>query len=589
MTQPDHHTPTGGTGSPDHRAASPAAGGNGAAKVASNGAGKARPASFAPVSPRPELKGSPIPPGVGHGLLAYAHLRVALWDRALRNVESVQTAELLRIVRHAAGTDFGREHGFASVRGYEDFKRRVPIGDYDSFSPAIERMRRGERNLLVPEPVRYFGNSSGSSVRGKSKFLPISERQIRHQTGSGLDGLLRYLAHTGDADFLRGFVMGLFPPITMRPEGPVLITSNPALMAVKKPRVSKLFWLPQDRECLEQSDYDKKLERIAELYLDHDVRTVAGTTCWFSLLFDKLLAVAARRGRSARTVAQIWPNLRVLLGGGVAAGPYLGVLHERVGRDDLTLVDTYNATEGGVYAATDYAADALKAPRQGMLMIPDRGVFFELIPAEEHDSDSPRRIPLWEAEPFRVYAIAVTTPSGLYAYKLGDLVRFTSKDPLRIEFVGRLTGCLSTTQELTTHAEIEQAVASALARHRGTAVDFAAGADVGVAGSARSRYVLFVEFTPGGAPADQQGFAAAFDEGMCQANRVYREHRSKDAAILPPEVLFLPPGSVRRFLGEARSGNVQSKFPRIVDDEHKGLLRSYATGPQAVPSVAVAP
>jgi GH3 auxin-responsive promoter len=262
------------------------------------------------------------------------------------------------------------------------------------------------------------------------------------------------------------------------------------------------------------------------------------------------------------------------------------VMHQRVGRDDLTLVDTYNATEGGVYAATDYGDDpsnglrTRQSPhaqvRSSMLMIPDRGVFFELVPAEEHDSDSPRRVPLWEVEPDRVYAIVVTTPSGLYAYKLGDLVRFTSLRPLRVEFVGRVSGCLSTTQELTTHAEIEQAVASALVKHPGTAVDFAAGADVGVAGSARSRYVLFVEFTPGGRPPDEQGFAAAFDQGLCQANRVYREHRNKDAAILPPEVVFLPPGSVRRFLGEARSGNVQSKFPRVVDDEYKGLLRSYA-------------
>src|SRR5262249_43964655 len=153
-----------------------------------------------------------------------------------------------------------------------------------------DRMRRGETNILIPEPVKYFGNSSGSSTQGKPKFLPIAERQIKHQTGSGLDALFRYVAYRGDHEFLSGFTLGLFPPTTMRPEGPVWITSNPALMAVKKPRISQLLYLPRHKECLETADYDRKLELIAQHYLDYDVRAIAGTTCWFSLLFDKLLA-----------------------------------------------------------------------------------------------------------------------------------------------------------------------------------------------------------------------------------------------------------------------------------------------------------
>ncbi len=272
-------------------------------------------------------------------------------------------------------------------------------------------------------------------------------------------------------------------------------------------------------------------------------------------------------------MADIWPNLKALLGGGVSAGPYQDVLRKRLGRDDAALVDTYNATEGGVYAASDHSG----AP--GLLMIPDRGVFFEFIPAEDYASTAPRRVPLWEVEKDRVYAIVVTTPSGLYAYRIGDLVRFPSLRPLRVEFVGRTSGCLSTTQELTTHAEIESAVVAA--SDRGThpaaiAVDFAAGADVGVGGTARSRYVLFVEFADGHAVADLAGFGVAFDEGLCAANRVYREHRTNDVAILAPEVVSLPSGSVRRFMGEVRRGNVQAKFPRVVDEQQKRVLRGYA-------------
>jgi hypothetical protein len=514
------------------------------------------------------LQGSPFPAVVGMGLFTAAKARVRAWDHALERVEQTQLEQLAGILAHARHTEFGRAHGFEHIRSHADFVSRVPIGDYDSFSPAIERMRRGEANIVVPEPIRYFGNSSGSSTKGKSKFLPIGDRQIRFQQGSGSDALMRYLAHAGDPTFTNGYVLGLFPPTTMKEEGPVLITSNPALMMKKLPAVSRPLYLPDD-VTRDIPDYDTKLDRIADRFMDYDVRAITGTTCWFSLLFDKLLAAARRRGRRAEHVKDLWPNLRVLIGGGVSAGPYLPILHERVGHP-ITLVDTYNATEGGIYAATDHSGEP------GMLMIPDRGVFFEFVPLEELDKPSPTRVPLWAVEPHRNYAIVVTTPSGLYAYKLGDIVRFPSTKPLRMEFAGRLSGCLSTTQELTTHVEIEGAVEHAKRAVPSLTVDYGCGADVGVEGTSKSRYVLFVEFQDGAAPSDLEAFRLAFDEGLCKENRVYREHRSGDAAILSPRVVALPAGSVKRFMADIGNTSVQSKFPRIVDDERKERLRSYA-------------
>jgi hypothetical protein len=360
----------------------------------------------------------------------------------------------------------------------------------------------------------------------------------------------------------------------MKKQGKVFITSNPALMVATMPAIGRAMYLP-DAETMQMADYDAKLAVIAERYLDYDVRMITGTTCWFSLLFDKLLDAARQQGRRVSSVTELWPNLSVLIGGGVAAGPYIDVINERLGRDDIPLIDTYNATEGGIYGASDHSAGGA-----GLLMVPHRGVFYELIPAEERESDHPRRVPLWEVEPGRLYSIVVTTPSGLYAYELGDYVRFPSVDPLRIEFAGRTAGCLSTTQELTTHIEIQEAFQAALATSRGTAVDFSAGADVGIAGTGKSRYVLFAEFSRAKPPADRQAFIRAFDQALCQQNRVYREHRSNEIALLPPEFVLLPEGSVRRFMeggsnGNGNYSNVQTKFPRIVDDERKELLRSF--------------
>jgi len=515
------------------------------------------------------LRTPPYPRFVSRAIWAAAFMRVRQWDRALDDLQGTQERELGRLLRPAVHTEFGRRHGFGSIRSYDDFRRNVPIGDYDAFSPYIERMRQGEKGLLVPELIRYFGNSSGASNQGRSKFLPISERQIRAQRGSGADALYRYLAWRGEDDFAGGYTLGLLPPFSMKPEGPVYITTNPSLQYQRTPAFVRPLQLP-DADIGRMTDYDDKLVKIAERYLDHDVRAVTGTTCWFSILFDKLIAAARSRGRRVHTVREIWPNLRVLLGGGVAADPYLPVIRERVGRDDVVLVDTYNATEGGIFATSDFDGEP------GMRVIPDRGVFYELVPVEDVGSDTPRRVPLWEVERDRLYAIHVTTPSGLYAYRLGDLVRFPSTDPLRIEFAGRLSGCLSTTQELTTHLEVQRAMDHALERFPGvTTVDYAAAADVGVDGTAKARYVVFAEFDAGAAPNDPGAFAAAFDAGLQRENRVYREHRADDTAILAPTLVALPPGTVARFMEDVGHGNVQTKFPRILDDVKKERLRSY--------------
>ena len=501
-----------------------------------------------------------------------ALVQMRSWDRALRNVERAQERTLTRLLSHARHTEFGRAHGFDRIRDYADFARRVPLGDYDSFSPHIDRMRAGERNVLVPEPVRYFANSSGSSNQGRSKFLPITDRQIRHQQRAGTDAVMRYLRTSGDADLFSGFTLGLFPPTTMKAEGPTLVTSNPALMATKMPWLTRPVYLPE-ADVRTIASYEKKLDVIAERYLDFDVRAVAGTTCWFTLLFEKVLAAAKARGRDARNVAAIWPNLRVLFGGGVAAAPYLPVIRRLVGRDDVTLVDTYNATEGGVYAASDFTG------ADGMLLLPHRGVFFEFVPLEARGDGAPVRVPLWAVARDRPYSIVVTTPSGLYAYELGDIVRFPSVDPPRIEFVGRLGGCLSVTQELTTHVEIERAAARAASSCACTMLDFGAAADIGVDGSAKSRYALFVEFQEGSDPSDLGAFADAFDRGLCEQNRVYREHRAGEVALLPPLIVPLAHGGARRFLETVTRGNVQGKFPRIVDDTRMKLLWEHAASP----------
>jgi hypothetical protein len=503
-----------------------------------------------------------------------AHLRIAQWDAILRDPERLkreQTNALLASCREASGTDFGLRHALGGVRSYPDFRERVPVRTYADLEPEIERMLRGEENVLWPGRVRYFGNSSGtSSTKAQSKFLPISERQIRWQQRAGFDVVARHVVQSGDASLFGGFPLGLFPPSTLKERSPgVYVTNNPGLMQLHIP--APLSWASLPRPPLRDvPDYDQKLSAVAAAYLDHDVRSLSGTTCWFSIFFDRVLAAAREQGRRERTVGEIWPNLHVLFGGGINAEPYRKLIAERMGRP-ITLIDNYNATEGGIFAATDRPADP------GMAMIPDRGTFFEFVPTREHGKPGARRVPLWDVEPGEEYAVLLSTPSGLFGYSIGDAIRFTEVFPHRMEFCGRLAGMLSLTQELTTALEVERAVASAMEELACTVVDFGAAPDVGVQGTAKGRYLLFAEFER--APADLAGFARAFDRGLSAQNRVYREHRSADVGILPPAVALLPRGGTQRFLREMGATSTQQKFPRILDERKRDLLLTLSDPP----------
>jgi hypothetical protein len=506
---------------------------------------------------------------VGPALWAAAQLRVARWNALMKSPRKLREAQertLLEHVRAAEGTDFGRAHGFGRIKSHRDFVERVPTRTYADFEPFLTRMRNGERDVLYPGFVYHWGQSSGTShTAAKNKFLPISQEQIRWQQRAGFDVLARYLTLWGDHEFPGGYLLGLFPPSTIQKVGPVGITSNPGIMQRRWPYPAKLLQLPK-LPVRDIPNYEEKLEAMAEAYLDYDVTALTGTTCWFSVFFDHLFAAARRRGMNVQHIKDLWPNLRVLLGGGVPGEPYRKLIEGRMGRP-VALIETYSATEGGFFATTDSRADA------SMLMIPDRGVFFELVPRASIGDPNAKRMPLWDVEPGIDYALVLTTSSGLFAYALGDFVRFDRTFPHRMQFIGRSAGVLSLTQELTTTQEIERAVAQAARVAQCTSVEFAASAELGVDGTAKGRYLLFVEFEKN--PTNLEAFVAAFDDELCAQNRVYREHRTKDVAILRPLVMPLSQGATQRFMKDLGHSNFQQKFPRILGPEKTELLKSY--------------
>lgn len=499
----------------------------------------------------------------GPPLWAAAKLRVAQWEARARDPEAIQLATLRAHCRIAQHTEFGRQHRLGEVRTYRDFCQRVPLRSYADYEPLFQRMRRGERDVLWPGLIPYFCQSSGTSGTAAGvKHLPVSWQQIAQQGRAGADLLARYLVMAGDFSLSGGYSLSCWPPGLITREGEVGISNNLGVMSHHLPRIARLCSLPQP-PIRDIDDCEAKLSAMARAYLDYDVRSLSGTTCWFALLFDRLLAEARRRGREARYVTDIWPNLRVLFGGGVQAEPYRPILQARTGRK-LVFIDNYNATEGGILAATDPAEPG------SLLPLLDRGVFFEFIPRSQVGGASPTRLPLWQVEPNTDYAVVLTTASGLFAYQLGDFVRFTSTRPHRLIFAGRERGVLSLVQELTTSLELERAVLAGVREQPCTVREFGCSTEVLGEGDGRGRYLFLIEFEL--PPADLVAFTAAVDRGLGAENRVYHTHRQGDVAILPPRVVALPPGGTQQIMSALQLHSPQQKFPRILDARQLAVI-----------------
>ncbi len=500
----------------------------------------------------------------GPALWALAKARVGQWDRIARSpalLRRVQEETLRACCRAAASSAFGRAHDLGRVRSHADLRARVPLRSYEDFEPWIARLLAGERDVLVPGLVPYLARSSGSTRTTKVKLLPITRRQIAWQRRQAFDVLARYLLLSDDRRFPGGFTLGFLPPPIVEQRGAVGVTINPALMQLEMPKISQHLSLPRS-PIREIADQDARLRAIVDVYLDHDVRVVAGTTCWFTVLFDRLLEEARARGRDVSTVRDVWPNLRGLLGGGVRASSYRKLLEERAG-GPITLVDTYNATEGGCFAVTDRNGE------DGMAIIPDRGVFFEFVPRAEHGRPDARRVPLWEVERGEDYSVALATSSGLFGYLIGDVVRFESVFPHRLVFSGRVGAELAIAHEATTARQIENAVRRAAEQHACTLVEYAASAELVESGGV-GRYLLFVELEQ--APLDLDAFARTVDEALREENWLYAIHRTRDVGLLPLVVIPLVPGATQRFARAVGRRGLQQKFPRVVQPNDDATL-----------------
>ncbi len=469
--------------------------------------------------------------------------------------EKTQLRVLVELLEAAKDTEWGLRYDFADIARAADpraaYRERVPVHDYEAFREDVDRMRRGEENITWPGSMKHFAVSSGTASAGK--LIPLSVEMLDRNRHFSLAAALSYFDSTTDPSFFFGRLLSIPGRIEEDPAAPgVHVGEVSGLQFLFAPWAVKNWLQAVPEDILFMPHWESKLDAIVEHTLDMDVRAIAMVPSWAVVLLRKLMkAYEVRHGRRVTRVHDIWPNLKVYFSGGVALSSYRGLIEQQVGAP-IDFVESYGASEGFMSFQDDHT-------RGDMLLHLDNGVYFEFVPLDEPE----RRLSIGDVEVGTRYSIHVSTCSGLWAYPVGDVVRFTSVDPYRIEVVGRTSEMLDKYGEAVYGDEARAAIEKACAETGAQIKDYHV-VPVDASQDAMPGHEWLVEFAH--PPRDLDEFSQVIDVYLSTVNRHYVIRREA-GAFQPPRIVSLPSGTFLRWLEATRERvGAQTKVPRMRED-----------------------
>lgn len=450
------------------------------------------------------------------------------------------------LLSKARDTDFGKKHNFSAVASYDDFKNKVPLRHYEDYVPFIERISKGEANVLWPGTPLYFCKSSGTT--SGIKYIPVTLESIRCQVRCARNALLLFLHETGNSSFIDGKLIFLSgsPQLDVNKKIPVGRLSG--IVNHHVPAYLRSNQLPTyETNCIE--DWELKLDAIVDETIHQDMRLISGIPPWMQMYFDRLTE------RSGKNISSLFTNLSLIVHGGVNFEPYRRKINESIGKRIATL-ETYPASEGFIAYQDSQSSEDL-------LLILNEGIFYEFVPVSEIYSETPTRISLEDVKVGVNYAIVLNTNAGLFGYLIGDTIRFVSTRPYRIRVTGRIKHFISAFGEHVIAEEVENALKHAVEKTGAEVIEFTVAPQVSPAEGMLPHHEWFIEFSK--KPADLNSFAAELNRSMCQQNIYYRD--LIDGNII--QHLIVTPVPKDTFINYMRSkGKLggQNKLPRLSND-----------------------
>jgi hypothetical protein len=466
-----------------------------------------------------------------------------------------QERELLSLVGKAAATRFGRDHEFAGIGSVADFQNRVPLRHFEDFwrdywkadFPRLE-------DCTWPGNIPYFAVTSGTTT-GVTKHIPCSRDMLKAIRRAGGDLLVHHLLNRPASRLLDGRFFMLGGSTDLHEEAPGIYSGDLSGIAANEfPRWARRYMFPPRNAAL-IADWEEKIDRIAPLSLQQDIRGIGGTSSWLLMFFDKLSEL---RPATNQRLVDYYPRLELVVHGGVAFKPYAKRFAALLEGGRAELREVYIASEG-------FMGIADRGQGEGLRLIVDDGLFYEFVPTEELETAAPTRHWLKTVETGVDYAVILSTCAGAWAYVLGDTVRFVDLDPPRILVTGRTSYVLSAFGEHLIAAEIEEAVAVAANTIDAAVVEYCAAPIFPERPGEKGGHHYVVEFddeTPGAKRLS--AFRDALDRHLCALNADYGEHRASDYGLRAPEVEAVAPGTFAAWMKSRGQLGGQHKVPRVV-------------------------
>ena len=464
--------------------------------------------------------------------------------------EALQRAVLEHLIHSAKDTEYGREHGFATTKGYEDFVRYNPVNTYEELKVQIDRMRQGEKNVLWPGRVKWYAKSSGTT-NDKSKFIPVSQEGLQkiHYAG-GFDSVALYLRNNPHSRLFDGRALilgGSHAPNYNLPGS--LVGDLSAILIENINPLANLVRVPKKKTAL-LSDFEIKRDRIAREALNKNVTNISGVPSWMLSVLDRVMELSGKEH-----LEEVWPNLEVFFHGGVAFTPYRQQYERLITSPRMHYMETYNASEGFFGLQSD-------PQDKSMLLMLDYDVFYEFEESPSGETEG-GIVPLWGVEPGKNYAMLITTSCGLWRYKIGDTVRFTSVNPYKFVISGRTKSFINAFGEELIVDNAEQGLQYACQQTGAEVLEYTA-APVFMDEHGKCRHQWLIEFNR--EPQDLSQFAQLLDQRLQTVNSDYEAKRYKNITLQPLEIIVARPGLFNDWLKQHGKLGGQHKVPRLSNE-----------------------
>lgn len=497
---------------------------------------------------RRQLNGTPL-------LKVYTRLRAR--QLATEDAAAAQRRQLRRLLARARNTRFGRDHGFAGIASVADYQQAVPLRRWEDFwreywQPVFPRLT----DCTWPGTVPYFAQTSGTTT-GITKYIPCTRAMIASNRHATMDLVTHHLVNRPKSRLFAGrnFMLGGSSALTELAPG-IWAGDLSGIAGKTVPAWARPFYFPP-RHLETIADWEEKIAALAPASLTVDIRALGGTPSWLLLFLQRL---AALRPEAGRRLAAFYPNLELLVHGGVSFAPYRSAFAEWLAGSHAETREVYPASEG-------FIAVADRGDGEGLRLVCDNGLFFEFVPVNEMESPNPTRHWVGNLQTGVNYAIVLTTCAGLWAYIVGDTVRFVERDPPRLLVTGRTTYSLSAFGEHLIGEELERGIAAAAAAIGASVADWSAGALYPADSGERGGHIFIVEFATAPPDADRLAhFSETLDATLAGLNDDYRVHRSGNFGMRPPLVHPAPAGTFAGWMKRRGKLGGQNKVPRVITD-----------------------